>query len=66
MTTLDEHRGMDGFSERYVQSKTEIDLAGIVRQFGLELVNDGSGHRIEVGRNLNVAQRQLLKSLGKK
>jgi predicted metalloprotease with PDZ domain len=64
MRVLDGRTGLEGFSEQYVQSASEIDLKGILAPFGLEVTNLGSVSRITVGKNLNREQRQFLKALG--
>ena len=57
---------MEGFSERFVQSTTEIDLASVLAPFGLEITNMGSSSRIQVSKKINKEQRQLLRTLGYK
>lgn len=63
---LDKRKGMERFSERFVQSTAEIDLASVVAPFGLEVADMGSSSRIQVSRNINKEQRQLLRTLGYK
>ncbi len=66
MRLLNNREGMEGFSERFVEGTTEIDLASVLAPFGLEVTNSGSSSRIQVSKNINKGQRQLLKSLGYK
>ncbi len=61
---LDRRPGLDRFSEEFVGSTAEIDLATFLTPFGLEVANTGSNSRIQVGKNINKEQRQLLKQLG--
>lgn len=63
---LNRREGMDGFSERFVESTAEIDLASVLAPFGLEVASAGSSSRIQVGKNINKEQRRLLKTLGYK
>ena len=63
---LDKREGMERFSERFVQSAAEIDLTSVLAPFGLEIAGVGPSSRIQVSRNINKEQRQLLKTLGYK
>ena len=63
---LNQREGMERFSEQFVQSTAEIDLASVLAPFGLEIVSMGSSSRIQVSSNINKEQRQLLKALGYK
>jgi hypothetical protein len=63
---LDKREGMERFSERFVQSTAEIDLASVLAPFGLELAHAGLSSRLQVSSNINKEQRQLLKTLGYK
>ncbi len=63
---LNRREGMERFSEQFVQSTMEIDLASVLAPFGLEVAETGSSSRIQVSKNINKEQRQLLKSLGYK
>jgi hypothetical protein len=61
---LDRRQGLDRFSEEFVGSAAEIDLATFLTPFGLEVAGAGSNSRIQVSKNINKEQRQLLKQLG--
>jgi Peptidase family M1 domain len=63
---LNQREGMERFSEQFVQSTAEIDLASVLAPFGLEIAGRGSSSRIQVSSNINKDQRQLLKALGYK
>ena len=66
MLLLNNRRGMKSFSERFVQGTTDIDLAAVLPQFGLEILTKGSGSRIQVSSSISTDQRQLLRSFGYK
>ena len=61
---LDRRPGLDRFSEEFVLSTAEIDLTTFLTPFGLEVANTGSNLRIQVSKNINKEQRQLLRQLG--
>jgi hypothetical protein len=63
---LNQREGMERFSEQFVQSTAEIDVASVLAPFGLEIAGRGSSSRIQVSSNINKDQRQLLKALGYK
>lgn len=63
---LNRKEGMERFGEQFVQSTEEIDLTSVLTPFGLETAGMGSSSRIQVSRNINKEQRQLLKALGYK
>ena len=56
---------MERFTEKFVEGTAEIDLASVLQPFGLEVAK-GLHPRIQVSKNLNEEQRQLLKTLGHK
>jgi predicted metalloprotease with PDZ domain len=66
MRLLDGRVGMQGFSTQYVQAQSEIDLSGLVGDFGIQVVNFGSSPQIKVKKPLTKEQRLLLKTLGYK
>ena len=63
---LNRRTGMERFTEKFVAGTAEIDLASFLQPFGLEVATTGLNSRIQVSKNLNKEQRQLLKSLGYK
>lgn len=63
---LNRRTGMERFSERFVEGTAEIDLVSLLKPVGLELAKTGSSTRIQVRKNIDKEQRQLLKTLGYK
>ncbi|MFZ0061931.1 MAG: hypothetical protein WAL47_07820 [Pyrinomonadaceae bacterium] len=62
---LNKRAPMERFGEKFVEGKTEIDLASILAPFGLEVAT-GSSSRIQVSKNVDKEQKRLLKTLGYK
>ena len=65
MAILNRH-GMEGFSEKFVQSSSEIDLESLLPPYGLELQTVGSRSQMRVSNTITAEQRRLLKTLGYK
>ena len=66
MEIMDRGQGMQGFSERFVKSPRDIDLATTLKPFGLEIVTNGARSQIKVSPMITREQRKLFKALGHK
>jgi len=56
--------GVNQLLESYVLGNAAIQLDGFVNQYGLRVQSPGSDTQLVINRNLNSAQRRLLRSLG--
>ncbi len=61
---MDSIAGGPALTERYIKHGGEIDLAGALRPYGLEIATEGARTRILIAAQLSRAQRDLLKQIG--
>jgi predicted metalloprotease with PDZ domain len=61
---LDAAPAMNGFGKLYIEKNTKLELEQLLPAYGLTLDAGGSKSQLQVSRNLNAEQKQLLRSLG--
>jgi predicted metalloprotease with PDZ domain len=61
---LDAAPAMNGFGQLYIEKNTKLELEQLLPAYGLTLDAAGSKSQLQVSRNLNAEQKQLLRSLG--
>ena len=61
---LDAAPAMNGFGKLYVENNTKLELEQLLPTYGLRLDSAGRKSQLQVSRNLNAEQKQLLRSLG--
>jgi hypothetical protein len=61
---LDAAPAMNGFGKLYVENNTKLELEQLLPAYGLTLDSSGRKSQLQVSRNLNAEQKQLLRSLG--
>lgn len=66
ISILSRRDGMEQFVRDYVQDTGKVDLAEVLKPFGLLVETTGSITELKVNRNLDPDQAKLLKSLGYK
>lgn len=66
ISILSRRNGMEQFVRDYVQGTDVVDLAKVLKPFGLVVETTGSITELKVNRNLDPDQSKLLKSLGYK
>ena len=61
---LDSAPAMNGFAKLYVETYTKIELEKLLPAYGFTLDSSGKQSRLQVSRDLNEEQKQLLRSFG--